>query len=342
MNSRLDPEALLSGDRRTLSRALSLAESAGSAASPAGLVALLGQVAGRGSSLRVGVAGPPGVGKSSLIDELGAAWCAEGLKVAVLAVDPRSPRTGGAVLGDKLRMAKLAEQPGAYVRPMACRTAFGGVFPGWHEAILLCEAAGFDIVVTETIGVGQGEVVSSHLSDAYVVVLAPGLGDEIQGLKRGSLELADVIVVTKADGGTEELARATAREYKQAMSLYGGRVAGRGAQVTTASSRTGTGIADLAGLIVRVAARPGEVERETARRHGLRAWTRHLLVEEFAALVARDGGIGERLDEVLPECEAGRVTATAAATEILGRMLKEGTADANGVSPNGATGAPLT
>ncbi|PIU14833.1 methylmalonyl Co-A mutase-associated GTPase MeaB [Methylobacterium sp. CG08_land_8_20_14_0_20_71_15] len=211
---------LLAGDRAALARAITLAESkrADHRAAARDLIdAVLPQT---GNAIRVGITGVPGVGKSTTIDALGANLTAAGHRVAVLAVDPSSTRTGGSILGDKTRMARLATDPNAFIRPSPSSGTLGGVAAKTRETMLLCEAAGFDVILVETVGVGQSETAVADLTDFFLVLMLPGAGDELQGIKKGILELADMIAVNKADEGEgERRANAAASEYRAALHI---------------------------------------------------------------------------------------------------------------------------
>ncbi len=211
--------AILDADRRALARAITLVEST-RADHREQAAALLTELAGHGrEALRIGLSGTPGVGKSTFIESFGLMLCAQGLRVAVLAVDPSSARTGGSILGDKTRMEHLARHPGAFIRPSPSQTHLGGVARRTREAVALCEAAGFDVVLIETVGVGQSETVVAELSDAFLLLLAPAGGDELQGVKRGIMETADMIVVNKADGDLKHAATRTCADYAGALRL---------------------------------------------------------------------------------------------------------------------------
>tara|TARA_R110002124_G_scaffold95963_12_gene240307 strand:+ start:3409 stop:4431 length:1023 start_codon:yes stop_codon:yes gene_type:complete len=210
---------ILEGDRRALARAITLVEST-RGDHRAQATALLGALAGhKRQALRIGLSGTPGVGKSTFIESFGTMLCAQGLTVAVLAVDPSSARTGGSILGDKTRMERLSRLPGAFIRPSPSQTHLGGVARRTRDAVALCEAAGFDVVLIETVGVGQSETVVAELSDIFVLLLAPAGGDELQGVKRGIMEAADLIVVNKADGDLKLTATRTCADYAGALRL---------------------------------------------------------------------------------------------------------------------------
>ncbi len=210
---------VLAGDRRALARAITRVESA-RADHRREAQALLAEVARAGrQALRIGLSGTPGVGKSTFIEAFGMMLIAAGLRVAVLAVDPSSARTGGSILGDKTRMEFLSREPMAFIRPSPSQTHLGGVARRTREAVALCEGAGFDIVLIETVGVGQSETVVAEMADLFVLLLAPAGGDELQGVKRGIMEMADLILVNKADGDLKRAAMRTMADYAGALRL---------------------------------------------------------------------------------------------------------------------------
>ncbi|MBL8642917.1 MAG: methylmalonyl Co-A mutase-associated GTPase MeaB [Rhodospirillaceae bacterium] len=212
-------EGVLAGDRAILARAITLIESLKPEHQDLAqelLVKLLPQI---GKSQRIGISGLPGAGKSTFIDAFGSMLTAQGHKVAVLAVDPTSSRTGGSILGDKTRMARLSIDPKAYIRPSPTGGTLGGVARATREAILVCEAAGFDVILVETVGVGQSEITVSEMVDFFLVLMIAGGGDELQGIKKGVLEIADMIAITKADGENVKRAQATAADYSHAMRI---------------------------------------------------------------------------------------------------------------------------
>lgn len=206
------------GDRRALARAITLVESA-RPDHRAEALALLDALRPGPQALRIGLSGTPGVGKSTFIEAFGLMLTGLGLKVAVLAVDPSSARSGGSILGDKTRMERLSRDPNAFIRPSPSQTQLGGVARRTREAVALCEAAGFDVVLIETVGVGQSETVVAELSDLFLLLLAPAGGDELQGVKRGIMEMADLILVNKADGDLKPAAMRTVADYAGALHL---------------------------------------------------------------------------------------------------------------------------
>lgn len=207
------------GDRRALARAITLVESARPDHRAEALALLDRLRTPQREALRIGLTGTPGVGKSTFIEAFGLMVTAQGLKVAVLAVDPSSARSGGSILGDKTRMERLSRDPLAFIRPSPSQTQLGGVARRTREAVALCEAAGFDVVLIETVGVGQSETVVAELSDLFLLLLAPAGGDELQGVKRGIMEMADLILVNKADGDLKSAALRTVADYSGALQL---------------------------------------------------------------------------------------------------------------------------
>ena len=212
-------EKIVAQDRRALSRAITLVESSREdhRAQAVELVQRLHQNSGQ--ALRIGLSGTPGVGKSTFIEAFGSFLTEQDLRVAVLAVDPSSARSGGSILGDKTRMDRLARDPNAFIRPSPSQSYLGGVARRTREAVAICEAAGFDIVIIETVGVGQSETIVSEMTDLFILLLAPAGGDELQGVKRGIMEMADIILVNKADGDLKPAAARTCADYAGALRL---------------------------------------------------------------------------------------------------------------------------
>jgi LAO/AO transport system kinase len=236
---------IAAGDRGTLSRAITLAESkldSDQALAQELIVALSGAV---GAAVRVGLTGVPGAGKSTTIEALGLWLIEQGHRVAVLVIDPSSARTGGSILGDKTRMPRLAVAPEAYIRPSPSAGVLGGVAWRTREAMLLCEAAGFDVVIVESVGVGQSESELAAIVDTFCLLLVPAGGDELQGIKRGVVELADVIAVNKADGDLARAARRAAGDYRHALRMLPPATPGWSTPVLTYSAREGTGLESL-------------------------------------------------------------------------------------------------
>lgn len=238
-------DALRAGERRALAKAITLCESrrADHRAEAEALLTRLMPYTGR--AIRLGLSGAPGVGKSTFIEGLGLYLIERGLKVAVLAVDPSSTRTGGSILGDKTRMEQLARNPAAFIRPSPSGGSLGGVARRTREAMLLCEAAGFDVILIETVGVGQSETAVAEMVDMFLLLLSPGGGDELQGIKRGIMELADLVVVNKADGGLLTPAKRAQSEYRAALHLMRAKYEGWTPRVLLASALQGMGFENI-------------------------------------------------------------------------------------------------
>ncbi len=234
--------SLIRGDRHALAKAITIVESTRSEhrTVAAELLNSLGAVSNR--SVRVGISGAPGVGKSTFIEALGNHIVDAGLRVAVLAVDPSSATSGGSILGDKTRMETLARRPEAFIRPSPACNELGGVTRRSRESLLLCEAAGYDVVLVETVGVGQSETRVAEMTDMFLLMLLPGSGDELQGIKRGIMELADLVVVNKADGKMKELAERSAGDCQRALQFLSSRTRGWSVSVSACSAVEGTGI----------------------------------------------------------------------------------------------------
>ena len=233
------------GERATLARAITLIESKRADHRKAAHLLVQELLPLTGKAVRLGITGAPGAGKSTTIDALGTFLTAQGHKVAVLAVDPSSTRTGGSILGDKTRMARLAIDPHAFVRPSPSSGTLGGVAAKTRETMLLCEAAGYDVVLVETVGIGQSETAVADMTDFFLVLMIPGAGDELQGLKKGIVELADMIAVNKADGDNIARANLAAADYRAALNILAPHSENWSPPVLTYSALTGDGIALL-------------------------------------------------------------------------------------------------
>ncbi|MEM6736518.1 MAG: methylmalonyl Co-A mutase-associated GTPase MeaB [Bacteroidota bacterium] len=236
---------LLNGNRATLSRTITIIESKrkDDQEIAANLIDLI--ISETGKSIRIGITGVPGVGKSSFIEVFGILLTNIGKKVAVLSIDPSSNRSKGSILGDKTRMEKLSKEPNAFIRPSSSGTSLGGVASSTREAILLCEAAGFDMIIIETVGVGQSETVVKDMVDYFLLLMLAGGGDELQGIKRGIMEMADHILVNKADGENLKMAERAAKEYQNAMHLFPPNDANWEVPVSICSSTENTGIKEV-------------------------------------------------------------------------------------------------
>lgn len=240
----IDINNLIKGDRRTLAKAITLLESTKDSDRILAQELLDKALPHTGKSFRLGITGVPGVGKSSFIEAFGQFLILKGHKVAVLAVDPSSPINGGSIMGDKTRMEKLSQEPNAFIRPSPTSGSLGGVSHKTREAALLCEAAGFDFILIETVGVGQSEYEVHSMVDFFAILMLPNAGDELQGIKRGILELADLIIVNKADGDMKQMAKAAVQQYSGALELLTS-VSLWKPKVITSSSVEMTGISEI-------------------------------------------------------------------------------------------------
>ena len=311
-------EALLGGDRAALSRAITLAESTRPEHREQAQHLLARCLPHTGPSLRVAVTGVPGVGKSTFIEALGTRLVEQGRHLAVLAIDPTSTRTSGSILGDKTRMSRLAACENAYVRPSPTAGSLGGVARTTRETILLCEAAGFDTVFVETVGVGQAEVTAHSMVDFFLLLALAGAGDELQGVKRGIVELADAVAVTKADGANVEAAEKARTEIQGALRLFPAGETGGAPPVLTCSARTGAGLPDVWQAIQDFEQDARASGRLTERRA---AQARHAMQQTIAHRLHDDFFSSERVQNATPQVEAdvaaGRLSASAGAERLL-------------------------
>ncbi len=306
-----------SGDRKALAQAITLVESRRAQdEAPAG--ALLAELLPHsGNAVRIGITGAPGVGKSTLIDALGTLLCERGHKVAVLAVDPSSSVTGGSILGDKTRMTQLSRHGNAFVRPSPGGDTLGGVAARTREAMVCCEAAGFDVVLVETIGTGQSETAVATMVDLFLLLLSPAAGDELQGIKRGVMELADVILVHKADGDLAAAANRAAQQCVAALRvLHSGEA--EATPVCVGSSTTGTGLEALWRTIeARLAAMRSDGRLQSKRSAQARTWLDAALQDALRAEFERSPAAQRELARMRDEVAAGRVLPHAAARSLL-------------------------
>ena len=313
-------EAIRAGDRVALARAITLVESAKPEDQEAAQELLESLLPHTGKAIRVGISGVPGAGKSTLIDQLGLNLVAQGHKVAVLAVDPTSSRSGGSILGDKTRMGRLASEASAFIRPSPAGDSLGGVTKTTRETIALAEAAGYDVVLVETVGVGQSETAVSNMVDVFVVVAIAGAGDELQGIKRGLLELADIIAVNKADGDNVQRANRAAMEYKTALHILASGQSGWDPQVLTLSARDNRGLDDLWQKVgERHAALKASDALAARRAEQAVSWMREIFDQRLLAAFKGGRRAARHWQELEDKVRAGTMTAGAAATE-LGRL----------------------
>jgi LAO/AO transport system kinase len=308
---------LRAGERATLARAITLVESKRADHQQAAHLLVQELLPETGKAVRVGITGSPGVGKSTTIDALGTYLTGEGHKVAVLAVDPSSARTGGSILGDKTRMARLAVDPNAFIRPSPAAGTLGGVAAKTRETMLICEAAGFDVILVETVGIGQSETAVADMTDFFLVLMLPGAGDELQGIKKGVVELADLIAVNKADGDNLVRARAAAGEYRAALHILTPRSPVWAPPVVTYSALTGEGVA---GLWQHVLAHRQQLtvagEFAARRREQQVKWMWAMLEDRLHLRLATDARLKTRLPAIEQAVAEGTLAPALAVAEI--------------------------
>jgi LAO/AO transport system kinase len=309
--------AVRAGDRRALARAITLVESTRSDHRDDAVALLDELMPATGNAVRIGITGAPGAGKSTFIEAMGVQRVTAGDRIAVLAVDPSSTRTGGSILGDKTRMEQLSRESLAFIRPSPSGGTLGGVARRTREAMLVCEAAACDVVIVETVGVGQSEVAVAGMVDVFVLLIAPGGGDELQGVKRGIVELADLLVVNKADGDLAAVAQRTAVDYASALHIGRAHEAD-GPQVLTASALTGAGIDDVWAAITAYA-EARRASGATARRRAeqARAWMWSEVTDTLMDRFRSDPAVRDQIERLEAEVVAGKTSASAAARRLL-------------------------
>ena len=312
---------VLAGDRRALARAITLIESTRTDHRRSAEALLEHLVPKAGKSVRLGISGVPGVGKSTFIEVFGLDAIERGHRVAVLAVDPSSKRSGGSILGDKTRMEVLARTESAFIRPSPTGGTLGGVARRTREAMLACEAAGFDVVIVETVGVGQSEAAVADMVDLFMLLLLPGAGDELQGIKRGIVELADLVVVNKSDGDLVAAANHAAAEYRHALTLLRPPVEGWRVPVLQVSAAEKRGIDDVwqaVGDYRDAMTKSGALADRRSRQ--ARSWMWGEIEEGLAERFRDHPGVRAELADLEDKVAAGKITPTAAALELLDRF----------------------
>jgi len=317
-------DRILAGQRRALARGITLVESSRADHREQAKTLLEKIVTSTGNAVRVGISGTPGVGKSTFIEAFGQHLTAQNLKVAVLAVDPSSKRTGGSILGDKTRMEHLARDPNAFIRPSPSGGTLGGVARRTRETMLLAEAAGFDVILVETVGVGQSETTVAEMVDIFCLLLAPGGGDELQGIKRGVMELADLVIINKADGDLLPAARRAASEYRGALGLMRPKTPHWSPRVRMVSAVEGNGIPEVWRDITKFRddmTAAGALE--TLRSEQARSWMWQELTDSLVQALMADAGVARALPEWERQVMDGTTTPGAAADALRQMFLEE-------------------
>ena len=315
-------DRLRAGDRRALSRAITLAESTRADHREAAEALIQEVLPETGRAIRLGISGVPGVGKSTFIEAFGLHVIDQGHRIAVLAVDPSSKRSGGSILGDKTRMQDLSRHADAFIRPSPAGETLGGVARRSRDALLLCEAAGFDLIAVETVGVGQSETAVADMTDLFLLLLLPSAGDELQGIKRGIMELADLVAINKADGPLLKLAGEAAADYRNALRLLRPPTNGGTPEVLTCSAVDGTGIAEIWQAVETEHARISGTGDLTAKRaRQAVAWMWQEISDGLIARLRADGPAAVELESLAAEVEAGRMAPGAAARRVLATFV---------------------
>jgi LAO/AO transport system kinase len=305
------------GERAVIARAITLVESRRTDHQKAARRLVQDLLPATGKAVRVGITGVPGVGKSTTVDALGTFLTGKGHKVAVLAVDPSSARSGGSILADKTRMARLGNDLNAFVRPSPSSGTLGGVAAKTRESMLICEAAGYDVVLVETIGTGQSETMVADMTDFFLVLMLPGAGDELQGLKKGVVEVADMIAINKADGDNLKRAKAAAAEYRAALHILSPRSTTWSPPVVTYSALTGNGIAELWTTVLDHRARmSASGELDARRREQQVKWMWAMLEDRVFARLRSDSSLKAKLPRIEAAVAEGRMSPAMAVDEI--------------------------
>ncbi|MBV8848993.1 MAG: methylmalonyl Co-A mutase-associated GTPase MeaB [Methylobacteriaceae bacterium] len=310
-------ERLAAGDRATLARAITLIESRKPAHQQMARVLMQAVLPQTGKAVRVGITGVPGVGKSTLIDTLGTNLTALGHRVAVLAIDPSSTRTGGSILGDKTRMARLAQDHNAFIRPSPAAGTLGGVAARTRETMLLCEAAGFDVIMVETVGIGQSETAVADMTDFFLVLMLPGAGDELQGIKKGVLELADMIAINKAEGEGRGRAEAARAEYLAALHILQPASSTWSPPVVLVSGQANEGLEAMWGQVIEHRRRmqaSGEFDEKRRAQQVKWMWT--MLEDRLRARLRSDPGVKRHVAALEARVANGELAPTLAVEEI--------------------------
>ena len=325
--NQLDVEALVQklrqGDRRALAQAITLIESSRSDHRLSAVHLLKSITPYTGSAFRIGISGVPGVGKSTFIEVFGNYALRRGARLAVLTVDPSSPISGGSILGDKTRMESLGRQEQAFIRPSASGGTLGGVTKRTRETLLLCEAAGFDLILVETVGIGQSETAVAQMTDMFILLLLPGGGDDLQGIKRGVTELADLILINKSDGSLAKVAQNTAAEYQNALQFLQPRTEGWSVLVKTCSAIENRGIEEVWEIIERYRDVMNRDDRLHHRRgQQARSWFWDEVSESLINKVKQNPKIKPHLSSLEQDVVNQKVPPTVAADELVDKFLE--------------------
>tara|TARA_R100000781_G_scaffold27561_2_gene20492 strand:+ start:221 stop:1183 length:963 start_codon:yes stop_codon:yes gene_type:complete len=308
------------GKRRHLAKAITLVES-NREADQQTAQELISKVRSAKETVRVGISGVPGVGKSTFIEALGNLLIEEGLKVAVLAVDPSSPATGGSILGDKTRMETLSSKDEAFIRPSPTSGTLGGVAKRTRESMMLCEAAGYDVILVETVGVGQSEFEVASMVDCFLVLMLPGAGDSLQGIKRGIMEIIDILVINKADGDQEKMAKNAVMEYQNAFHLLTPKYDGIGVEFLTVSSikkkRIDEAWEKIQGFIS--ALKEKEIF-EAQRKEQELNWFKRLVEDEVLRRLWNSRENKKSVEDLVSRIKSGKITPSKAAMELLSKI----------------------
>ncbi|MDA8014559.1 MAG: methylmalonyl Co-A mutase-associated GTPase MeaB [Gammaproteobacteria bacterium] len=316
-------DAVRAGDRRALARAITLLESTRDEDRAAAEKLLRDAMPHSGGAIRLGISGAPGVGKSTFIEAFGNSAIARGERVAVLTIDPTSGVSGGSILGDKTRMASLAANPNAFIRPSPAGRALGGVARRTQEALLVCEAANYDLIIVETVGVGQSETLAAAMTDIFLLLLPPAGGDALQGIKRGIMELADIIVVNKNDGALAKQAALAASDIRHALGVMRPRIKNWRTPVLLASALENTGIGEVREQIdaCRKLLESGGA-LQARRREQAREWLWNETREALLAELKKDPAVGEALEALLRRVGDGELPASVAARELAAMFMR--------------------
>ncbi|MBT8091394.1 MAG: methylmalonyl Co-A mutase-associated GTPase MeaB [Gammaproteobacteria bacterium] len=316
-------DSVIDGNRRALAQAITLIESTRHDHRDSASALLERLLPHAGQSIRLGISGVPGVGKSTFIEALGNHVIDAGHRVAVLTVDPSSAISGGSILGDKTRMEHLSRRSDAYIRPSPTGNTLGGVTRRSREAMILCEAAGFDVIIVETVGVGQSETKVADMTDMFVLLLLPGAGDELQGIKRGIVELADLILINKADDNLTKLARQAAAEYRNALRLLHARSANWKVEVECCSARDGVGIAEAWEVVLRHHEMLNATGQFNARRAAqARNWMWSDVADDLIGALQCDPEVRKQVPALEAAASEGRIPPTIAARQLLDIFLQ--------------------